>query len=156
AADPKQREAQPSSWEAELVAKAIKTLTDAASSPYEVERACGVLETFAAHPGVGGIKLRLAHSLGIREINPDGPKYLVDVLLARRLISLFAGLPKSGKTTLTGTLVTALLRCEPFLGLATHLAEDEDILWLSEEPPEVVHSRLIDDLGLDPDLVRQR
>src|SRR5262249_39817758 len=74
--------------------------------------------------------------------------YVVEGLTARRQIGVVAMLPKGGKTTWTAQLVVSALRGEPFIGKATHLAEDEDILWLTEEPEDIFVPRLTQDFAL--------
>jgi hypothetical protein len=74
--------------------------------------------------------------------------FVVQGLAARRHISLLAVLPKGGKTTWTAQMVVAALRGEPFLGKATDLAENEDILWLTEEPEDIFVPRLTEDFGV--------
>ena len=70
------------------------------------------------------------------------PDYLIDNLLVRGQVVLLAGPPKGGKTTLLTNAVSSLITGEPFIGLPTHLAPDELVLWATEEPRDLCLRRI--------------
>ena len=78
--------------------------------------------------------------------------YLWNPLLGRGHVGLFAGAPKSGKSTLLGELLRALVRGRQFLGNATTLPDSgRPCVWILTEEALSLSKRL-SELGLGNDL----
>jgi hypothetical protein len=87
------------------------------------------------HPGAGKQRAIVVRSLAeaLREV-PDEPDWLLSGYLARGWITLLAGAPKGGKTTMLCGILDAFERGKPFLGFATR---PTGVLVLTEQSPSV-------------------
>jgi AAA domain/Primase C terminal 1 (PriCT-1) len=71
--------------------------------------------------------------------------WIVDHLIARYTLSLIAGLPKVGKSTLTFAAIAAVTRVGKFLGLPVR---DAGVLLITEEPPITIEEK-VERFGID-------
>jgi len=77
-----------------------------------------------------------AHLTTIAEKTPKKVDWLWDGYLGRGLLTLLYSEPRAGKSRLIRCLLSALYSHQPLLGLSTKL--DGKILWITEEPAEVL------------------
>jgi hypothetical protein len=79
----------------------------------------------------------------------DEAEWIIDHLVAYRALSLFAGLPKVGKSTFVYGMLGAISSGVPFLGFDVN---PSGVLLMTEEPPATVEEKA-DRFGLDPERV---
>ena len=84
---------------------------------------------------------------------PPQVEYLVEGMLPRGQLTLFAGPPKGGKTTYMTDLVGCMVKGDEFCGRGTTLKEDECILWATEEPKELFLERIVNERDWSPEML---
>ncbi len=101
---------------------------------------CLSLENGVSNRNISGESLPFRTAADIATLAPERPEWIVPGLVSPGVVIEFDGKAKSsGKTTLIGGIVSAIVRSRPFLG---HPTSASPVLWLTEERPPTFRETL--------------